>query len=216
MTQYKRPIVAVDVVIFTVINNELQVLLMKRERKPYQNELALIGAFTKINETTVDAANRALKEKADVDYMYLEQLYTFDAIKRDPRDRVITVSYFTIVKNTELKSNPATTTLVNVKDVGTLAFDHNEILMYAIQRLQWKFEYTTIPFAMLPELFTLRELQELYETVLEQHFNKSNFRKRILKLNILEKTEHKETTTPHRPAYYYRFIGRVGKIVHIF
>jgi ADP-ribose pyrophosphatase YjhB (NUDIX family) len=210
--------VGVDNVIFAVDTqeNRLLALLVKRQNEPFKGKWSLPGTLVKEGESLEDAAYRILAEKIKVNNLYLEQLYTFAGPKRDPREspdsygvRYLSVSYFALVRfaESELLTNERTT--VNwsiVKQLPDLAFDHNQILQYGCQRLRNKLQYSPIAFDVLPELFTLNDVYQLYTTVLGENFSDySNFRARLLKLGILEDTEVKTYRNPGRPASLYRF-----------
>ncbi len=208
-SKYERPSVTVDIVIFTIRDNDLKVLLIKRKLPPYQNFWAIPGGFVKIDESLEEAAFRELKEETGVLDVYLEQLYTFGDPGRDPRTRVITVAYFALINSEKLELYASTDAeevrWYSTKELPSLAFDHSKIMDYAITRLRYKLEYTSAGFQLLPEEFTLSELQKVYEVILDKTLDKRNFRKKILSLNILEDTGKKIMKTLHRPARLYRF-----------
>jgi 8-oxo-dGTP diphosphatase len=212
LEKYPQPSVAVDVVVFTVGDSELRVLLIKRGLPPFKGSWCLPGGFIKLDETLRDAAKRELEEETGIAHkdLYLEQLYTFGGQKRDPRGRVISVAYFVLVDST--KTKPFVTGNEKIEDVQwfsvnnlpELAFDHEEIIKYAVKRLSYKLEYTAVGFELLPELFTLTDLQKLYEVILSEKLDKRNFRKKITSLGILEQTKHYKKGQ-HRPASLYKF-----------
>lgn len=215
---YPKPAVTVDIVIFTVKDNDLQVLLVKRGVEPSKGMWALPGGFVKMDESLEDAAKRELAEETGVGDVYLEQLYTFGEPWRDSRGRVITISYMALVNSEELKIRASTDAedvkFFSVKKLVNVAFDHSKIIAYALKRLKWKFEYTTVAFSLLAEKFTLTELQELYENIFQKKIDKRNFRKKILSLNILEE-EELMTDVSHRPPQLYSLKKRIGEIVEI-
>ena len=187
--KYPRPSVTVDIVIFTLRDRELKVLLVKRDVEPFKGKWAIPGGFVRIDESLENATKRELAEETGVKDVYLEQLYTFGYPKRDPRGRVITVSYIALVNSENIKLE-ATTDVSDaqwflVKSIPLLAFDHKKILEYALKRLRWKFEYTTVAFSLLPEKFTMSQIQNIYEIVFDRKFDKRNFAKKIIYLNIL-------------------------------
>lgn len=208
-SKYERPSVTVDIVIFTIIDNDLKVLLIKRKVPPYQSFWAIPGGFVKMYESLEEAAFRELKEETGVSDVYLEQLYSFGEPDRDPRTRVITVAYFALINSEKLELYASTDAeevrWYSTKALPLLAFDHSKIMDYAITRLRYKLEYTSAGFQFLPEEFTLSELQRVYEIILDKTLDKRNFRKKILSLNILEDTGKKIMKTLHRPARLYRF-----------
>jgi len=205
---YPRPSVTVDVIIFTLRGNDLQVLLVKRKHPPFQEMWAIPGGFVAIDESLEDAALRELEEETGVRDVYLEQLYTFGGVDRDPRGRVITVAYFALVPAAAISpragSDAAKTRWCSVYDLPPLAFDHGDILTYALQRLRYKLEYTAVGFELLPEVFTLSELQAAYEVVLGEKLDKRNFRRKILAAKVIEETGA-QRTGEGRPARLYHF-----------
>jgi 8-oxo-dGTP diphosphatase len=208
-SKYERPSVTVDVVMMSLRHRDLQVLLIKRRAWPYEGMWAIPGGFVNIDESLETAAKRELQEETGVQDVYLEQLYTFGDPGRDPRTRVITVVYFALLDSERLQVRAAD----DATDVGwfsvyglpPLAFDHEKILQYSLERLRGKLDYTTIAFSLLPEQFTLRELQRVYEIILHKRLDKRNFRKKILSTGILEDTGAKKMEGTHRPARLYRF-----------
>jgi 8-oxo-dGTP diphosphatase len=207
---YNRLSVTVDVVIFSLIDNDLKVLLIKRRYPPYQGMWAIPGGFVNDDESLEDAAVRKLKEETGVTDVYIEQLYTFGRPKRDPRTRVITVAYFALVPATaldvsRLQGDEEDVQLFSIFNLPELAFDHDEILDYALQRLRYKLEYTAVGFQLLPDVFTLSELQRAYEIILGEELDKRNFRRKILSAGILEQTGKLKKEGEGRPAKLYRY-----------
>ena len=209
-TKYERPSVTVDTVIFTLRANELQVLLVQRKNWPYKGMWAIPGGFIHMDESLEEAARRELAEETGVNDpdIYLEQLFTFGDPGRDPRTRVITVVYFALISSEHLHlhadSDAAAADWFSAYTPPPLAFDHADILAYAIQRLRYKLEYTALAFQLLPETFTLTELQGAYEHILNEKLDKRNFRRKVLAAEILEETCHVRSGD-HRPAKLYRF-----------
>jgi 8-oxo-dGTP diphosphatase len=207
--KYERPSVTVDVVIMSLRQQDLQILLVKRRSWPFEGMWAIPGGFVNIDESLESAAKRELQEETGVQDVYLEQLYTFGDPDRDPRTRVITVMYFALLDTERLQvraaSDAADVGWFSVYDLPPLAFDHEKVLNYALSRLRGKLDYTTIAFNLLPEQFTLRELQRVYEIILHRKLDKRNFRKKILATGILEDTGTKKMEGTHRPARLYRF-----------
>ncbi|QBD79027.1 NUDIX hydrolase [Ktedonosporobacter rubrisoli] len=208
-SKYQRPSVTVDVVIMSLRQKDLQVLLIKRRSWPFEGMWAIPGGFVNFDESLEDAAKRELQEETGVQDVYLEQLYTFGDPGRDPRTRVITVVYFVLLDSERLQvraaSDAADVSWFSVYDLPPLAFDHEKVLNYTLNRLRGKLDYTTIAFNLLPEQFTLRELQRVYEMILHKKLDKRNFRKKILATGILEDTGAKKMEGTHRPARLYRF-----------
>lgn len=212
---YPHPAVTVDVVIFTIRDRQLKLLLVRRAGEPYRGRWALPGGFVRLEEGLDEAARRELEEETGVSGVYLEQLYTFGRVDRDPRERVITVAYYALVPSDKLQLRAATDAEAvgwfGMDELPDLAFDHAEIVAMAHQRLAAKLDYSTIAFQFMPELFTLSELQEVYETILRQEMDKRNFRKWILALEQIEETEEERRGGIHRPARLYR-VKHPGKV----
>lgn len=210
--------VGVDNVIFSVdiAQNRLLVLLIMRPSEPFANNWGLPGTLVREGESLEDAAYRIMAEKICVENLYLEQLYTFGGPKRDPREasdsygvRYLSVSYFALVRFEEAKlitDSVADIAWYPVKEVPTLAFDHNEIISYGYKRLRNKLEYSPVAFDVLPSKFTLNDLYQFYTTVLGENFSDySNFRARLLKLGFLCDTGIKVSRGAGRPASLYKF-----------
>jgi len=182
---------------------------VKRERPPYRGTWALPGGLVGQDESVDAAALRELQEETNIVNVYLEQLYTFDELDRDPRGRVITVAYYALVnwQQFQLKARQRVSQAdwFPVKRLPELAFDHRRIVDYALERLRNKLNYTTIGFQLLPKEFTLTELQGAYEVILGQRLDKRNFRRKMLQLNILEGTKEFKANGRQRPARLYTF-----------
>lgn len=208
LEDHPRPSVTVDVIIFTLRANDLQVLLIKRGHPPFEGMWAIPGGFVDVVESLEDAALRELEEEAGVRDVYLEQLYTFGDPGRDPRGRTITVAYFALVTATAIHpragDDAAEARWWSVYDLPPLAFDHADILAYALQRLRYKLEYTAVGFELLPDTFTLSELQAAYEIVLGETLDKRNFRRKILSAGIIEGIGEYRAGEG-RPAKLHRF-----------
>jgi 8-oxo-dGTP diphosphatase len=204
----QRPLLMVDVVIFTLRDDDLKVLLIRRRRSPQQGMWAIPGGSIGLAEPLEAAALRTLEEETGLGDVYLEQLYTFGAPRRDPRDRVITVAYFALVPASNVV--PCATEAAervrwwSIYDLPSLAFDHAEILTYALTRLRYKLEYTAVGFELLPEEFTLTELQSAYEIVLGEELDKRNFRRKIQSAGVIE-SSGRYRSGDGRPAQLYRY-----------
>jgi len=204
-------LVAADIVVFTFCDSELKVLLVKRKYAPGVGKWAIPGGFVRETESLETAALRELKEETGLEKEgYLEQLYTFGDVARDPRARVISVSFLVLVNEPEkikLKSTDDATEAkwFSVKKIPELSFgqSHKEILIYALKRLRWKFEYTNVALSLLPEHFTLSDLQQIYETMYNDKVDKRNFRKKILSLDLVEPLEQVRQEAG-RPALLYK------------
>jgi len=213
--EYPHPAVTVDIVIFTIRDNQLKLLLIRRAYKPYQGKWALPGGFVNMNEDLDAAARRELKEETGVSGVYLEQLYTFGAVKRDPRERVITIAYYALISSDKIQLQAATDAEAvgwfGMDELPKLAFDHVDIVKMAHERLVAKLDYSTLAFQFLPDTFTLHELQKIYEIIYQDELDKRNFRKWILGLGQVEETGHKSKGGAHRPAMLYKtkFPGEV-------
>jgi len=203
--------VTVDVVMFTIREQQLQVLLVRRGIPPYEGQWAIPGGFVLEGEGLEAAAARELEEETGVRDVYLEQLYTFGAPERDPRHRVISVAYYALAKLADALAAGTDAAEARWWSAATpppLAFDHDRILAYAIERLRNKLEYTTVGFQLLPEAFTLTELQAVYEAILGRELDKRNFRRKIELLDILVPVKGAQRGGRTRPAQLYRFAAR--------
>jgi 8-oxo-dGTP diphosphatase len=208
--EYPRPALTVDCVIFGLDESQkLKVLLIQRANDPFKLQWALPGGFVDMDESLEKAALRELEEETGMKDVFIEQLYTFGQPKRDPRGRVVSIAYYALVNLEEHPVAPAS----DARNVGwfeidqlpPLAFDHDTILSTAIARLRAKVRYQPIGFELLPEQFTLSQLQQLYQTILGvKELNKRNFRTKILKMGVLLEVGKQEGVA-HRPAKLYRF-----------
>lgn len=201
--------VAVDIVIFTIQAGVLNVLLVKRKIPPFQGQYAIPGGFVLDGEDLDEAALRELREETGVADVYLEQLYSFGSPGRDPRGRVISIAYFALIsadRQLRAGSDAAEASWWPVRQLPALAFDHAEILRYALERLGNKLEYTTVGFQLLPEKFTLTQLQEVYEAILEKKLDKRNFRRKMSLLKILKPLKEYQHNG-RRPAQLFKFVA---------
>ncbi len=207
---YTPPILTVDTVIFQIIDDEFYVLLIKRAADPFKGAYALPGGYNAIGETTREAMERTLLTKTGVncaDLRLVEQLYTFDTVARDPRGHAVSVTYMGLGRDivpaeSDKTQNPG---FFNVRELPELAYDHKHIIEYAHDRIKSKITYTNAIFSLLPELFTLTQLQKAYETVFGRELDKRNFRKKFLSLNLIHETSELHRDGAHRPAKLYRF-----------
>jgi 8-oxo-dGTP diphosphatase len=206
---YPRPTVTTDCVIFGFDAGELKLLLIERGMDPFKGQWAFPGGFLKMDENTDQCARRELFEETGIEKVFIEQLFTFSDVNRDPRGRVITVAYYALVKLVDFKikagDDAKSANWFPISQAPTLAFDHDRILRVALNRLRGKIRYQPIGFELLPEKFTLPELQTLYESVLEMSLDRRNFRKKILDTGLL--IDHNESMkgVPHKGAKFFSF-----------
>lgn len=205
--EYPRPALTVDCVVFGFDGGDLQVLLIRRGLEPFQGRWALPGGFVHLEETLDEAARRELAEETGLREVFLEQLHTFGAVERDPRERVVSVAYFALVKPTAATAatDAAEAEWFPVATIPPLAFDHAEILATALARLRGKLRYEPLGFELLPAKFTLSQLQGLYEAVLGTALDKRNFRKKVLGFDLLVPLNETHRDGAHRPAQLFRF-----------
>ena len=207
--QYPRAALTVDCVVFGYDEGELKVLLIERGLEPFKGRWALPGGFVRVDETLEQSARRELAEETGLKDVFLEQLYTFGDVDRDPRERVVSVAYYALVKLSEHEARAATDAAnaewFPVSKSPKLAFDHADILATALARLKGKVRYQPIGFELLPPRFTLSQLQHLYEAVLGTDLDKRNFRKKVLGFGLLVPLKETRMAGPHRPAQLFRF-----------
>jgi 8-oxo-dGTP diphosphatase len=203
--------VTVDLVLMTVMEGHLAVLLQRRETEPVAGHLALPGGFVRVDEGLDEAARRILRDKAGFamrEGAWLEQLYTFGDPTRDPRMRTVSVAYFALLPSAQLAKAVASHGDLHLMPVANipqpLAFDHALILATAHDRLKAKLDYTPIALALLPDMFTLRDLQIVHEAITGINLNKPAFRRRMIDTGWIEATGLRETETAFRPAELYR------------
>ncbi|HEV7557603.1 MAG TPA: NUDIX domain-containing protein [Kofleriaceae bacterium] len=210
--EYPRAALAVDCVVFGLDEVDLKVLLIQRRLQPFQHAWALPGGFVHVDETLDEAARRELAEEAGVTDIYLEQLYTFGTLDRDPRERVVTVAYFALAKLSDHRIRAATDAMgvgwFSLDELPKLAFDHSEVVTTARDRLRGKVRYAPVGFELLPPRFSLTQLQRLYEIILGTDLDKRNFRKKILAMDLIVETDEVEQNVRHRAARLYRFDRR--------
>ena len=198
--------ITVDTVILTIKNGNLKVLLVKRDNEPFKGKWAIPGGYVRMSEDLDAAAMRVLKEKTNVDNIYLEQLYTFGDPLRHPVSRVITCAYFALIRAEDV--NVVTTDNVSwhdVNDLPTLAFDHKEIIQYSLKRTRERLEMCPVAYQLLNEKFTLTEMQKAYELIMGKTLDKRNFRKKVIQTEGLRELEEFSKSTSKRPARLYTF-----------
>lgn len=218
--KYKHAVIATDVVILTVEEGKLKVLLIKMKKKPFAGMWACPGGLVDGSESVDASAKRILREKSGVGNIYLEQLYTFGRVDRDPFGRVVSVAYFALIpEGSRLKVKTTDEyediSWFDANDLPRLAYDHKEIIECALARLRAKLEYTNIVYSLLPEEFTLTEMQKVYEEILNKKIDKRNFRKKILSLGLVKKTGKTTLGRVSRPAELYKFKQKSMKVVEI-
>jgi len=203
------PTLTVDLVLFQIINNELCVLLMKRPSDPFKDMWALPGGYNPEGETTIVALTRIVKNKINIDTIkdlsYIEQLYTFDTVARDPRGHAVSVTYMGCSQNLNIDKSPNEIAFSPVAQLPKTAYDHADIVRYAHKRMSSKITYTNAAFAFLADTFTLTELQFVYEAIFGRKLDKRNFRKKFLTLNLISETKKIQKVGAHRPAKLYKF-----------
>lgn len=205
---YPHPAVTTDIVLFTVTNGKLRVLLIERGEEPFKGEWAVPGGFLQMNEDLDACAARELMEETGVSDVYLEQLGTFGAVNRDPRERVISVAYYALVPADNITLSAGTDASKaewhDIDDLPALAFDHAKVLSAAQERLSAKMDYSTIGLQFMGGEFTLTEVQTIYEVAAGKGLDKRNFRKWILGLDLVEETGNMSNGGAYRPAKLYR------------
>ncbi len=207
--EFYKSAFSVDNIIFGFDGDILKVLLIKRREDPYGGQWALPGDIVTPTEDLVTAAKRVLLQLTGLRDVYLEQVHTFGKVDRHPRGRVITIAYYSLINIAKVDIAPASfaekVEWKEVRSIESLAFDHLEIMETCLARLQQDLKLRPIGFELLPEKFTLTELQRLYEVVLQQDLDKRNFRKKILNMNILNTLHELQSGVSHRPAKLYSF-----------
>lgn len=204
--QYEKMSVTVDLALFSIMDDEIKVLLINRGEYPFKGYLSLPGAFVGINETLDDTVKRCLKQKAGLENIYFEQLYTWGDVNRDPRMRIVSVSYYALLSQEKVADmNIGSEHFYSVKKIiegdKKLAFDHKKIIKYGRERIKNKTEYTDIAFELAPEDFTLPQLQRVYEILLDKPLYKANFRKKVV--DRITETEKMTSGDCHRPSRIY-------------
>lgn len=209
-SHHPKLLVAVDSIIFGFNENEhdLKLLLLKRNFQPEEGNWSLMGGFVAPDENLDDAAKRIVTQLTGLNDVYMEQLYTFGDINRDSGGRIVSVAYFSLIKINEhdsklVKEHGAF--WVPLAELPTLIFDHNEMVQKALRKLRIRARTQPIGFELLPEKFTIPQIQRLYEAIYQFPFDKRNFRRKLLAMDLLEKLDEKEKTTSRKGAFYYCF-----------
>lgn len=205
-----RHLVAVDCIIFgyDIFEKEIKLLLFKRSFEPAKGKWSLAGGFVNADESLDEAASRILRNLTGLDSVYMEQSYAFGEPDRDPGDRVISVAYFALIAIRDINNELARENGVSWSSLSRLPdliFDHTLMVNRALADIQNQIKIKPIGFELLPEKFTLVQLQDLYEAIYQRSIDKRNFRKKILSMGILEKLDEKERQTSKKGAYYYKF-----------
>jgi 8-oxo-dGTP diphosphatase len=215
--EYERPGLTVDCVIFGLDFDEesFKVMLVERDLEPFAGRWAIPGGFVRGGESLEQAAMRELEEETGIRDVYLEQLYTFGAPDRDPRGWIVSVAYYALVSPDKHIVAAATDARraewFPVSKLPSLAFDHDEILRMALERVRGKLTYAPIGFELLPRKFTIKQLQKLYEIVLDRKLDNRNFRKKIFSMDVLRELDEMQQGVPHRAARLYKFDERKYK-----
>jgi hypothetical protein len=209
-SEHEKFHVAVDSIIFGYDEGgrDLKLLLLKRNFQPAMGEWSLMGGFLNKEESIDDAAKRILHQLTGISDVYMEQLYSFGELDRDPGDRIISVAYFALIKINDsdleqVKNHGAT--WIPISSLPQLIFDHNQMVERAMKKLQVRARTQPIGFELLPEKFTIPQLQGLYEAIYNKPLDKRNFRRKLLAMDLLEKLEEKEKESSRKGAWYYRF-----------
>ncbi|MEL6559994.1 MAG: NUDIX domain-containing protein [Bacteroidota bacterium] len=204
---------SIDCVIFGFEDQHLKILLYQRAIEPEINQWALPGGFINRDEDLDHAAARILNEITGVDNIYMEQINAFGAVNRYPLERVITIGFYALINPGNYNIMPGTgakeAQWFNIDSMPSLVFDHTQIYSYALEKLRKKVRYAPIGFELLPQKFTLTMIQKLYEAVLGIEFDVRNFRKKLLKMNLLIKLDEKQDGVAHRAAYLYKFDQKI-------
>ncbi len=203
-----RQLLAVDCVIFGFDNQDLKLLLIRRNMEPASGMWSLMGGFPRHNESLDDAAVRVLKQLTGLEDVYLEQLYAYGDVDRDPGERVVSVAYYALIRIEDydkhlVKEHDAHWR--RISDIPELVFDHRVMVDKALRRLRRRARIQPIGFELLPDTFTLPQLQALYEAIYQKELDKRNFRKKILSMKLLDKLEEKDKTSSKKGAWLYRF-----------
>lgn len=206
--KHVKALLAVDCIIFGFNQDNLKILLIKRDFEPQKGKWSLMGGFLRPDETLDEAASRILQKLTGLHDIYLDQLRSFSDPDRDPVDRTVSTAYYALINieehNKELTKKHSAEWF-NIQDIPALIFDHNDMISQAINRLRYKASTEPIGFELLPEKFTMRQLQKLYEAILGQELDKRNFIKKILSLDVLTKLDEKDMTSSKKGSFLYKF-----------
>lgn len=205
--KYPHPSVTTDCVIFGYDGSKLNVLLIERGIEPFKGRWAFPGGFIKMDETALMGAKRELLEETGLKDAYIRQFHTFSEVDRDPRERVITIAYYALVRISEVKGgdDAARAKWFPLDQIPSLAFDHDMILRRATAELRKQIHFEPIGFELMPEKFTMTQLQHLYEAILDVKFDRRNFCNKMLKLGILTELDEKLTLVNKKVAFLYKF-----------
>ena len=211
-SKISRHLVAVDCIIFgyDILEKEIKLLLIKRSFEPAKGKWSLAGGFVNEKESLDDAASRILFNLTGLKNVFMEQSYSYGAVKRDPGARVISTSYFSLIKIQDIDNKLKEVNGAHWRSISRLPeliFDHQIMVKTALEELRCQIKVKPVGFELLPEKFTLVQLQDLYEAIYQRKIDKRNFRKKILSMNILHKCDEKEKETSKKGAYYYQFIS---------
>jgi hypothetical protein len=207
-TAFEKIFVAVDCIIFGFLNNKLKLLLLTRDMEPGKGKSSLIGGFVKEDESLDNAAQRILEDLTGLKDVFLEQIYTFGEVDRDPGERVISVSYYALLQVQDLDHDHVEkhgARWCDIKDSNSLIFDHSDMVQRALIRLRRRAKGQPIGFELLPRKFTIPQLQSLYEAIYGKELDNRNFRKKLLAMNVLEKLDTKDKSSSKKGAFLYKF-----------
>jgi 8-oxo-dGTP diphosphatase len=209
MYQYKypHPAVTTDCVVFGFDGTSMKVLLVERGGEPFKGQLALPGGFLNMDETADECAVRELEEETGLKNIFVEQFHTFSGVERDPRERVLSVAYYALAPTLEVHGgdDAASAQWYDLQEIPQLAFDHLQILQMALRCLKERIHFKPIGFELLPEVFKMTQLQNLYEAILEVKFDRRNFYKKMMSLELLEMADPAQDTSNRRVPILYRF-----------
>lgn len=214
--KYKLAVIAIDAAILKIKDGALQILLMKMKKNPFQGYWAIPGRLVNVSESLKEAAENKFYEVTKIKNGYMEQLYTFGDVKRDPAGRVVSTAYLALISpHKKVEERKGELEWHKISKLPRLAYDHKSMAECAKKRLQAKIAYTNIIYSLLTETFTLSDLQKAYEIILDKRLDKRNFRKKIFSLNLIRETGKKDYGSPNRPAKLYEFIDKKYKVIEI-